>query len=305
MIPNTIRLGWLAVGFAVTCLGCMGGGGHRATLTLGPEGANAPIEELPTKQSAQVCLYTAQEFDRNGRAPEAIALYEKARMLQPDLDKKLCRRLAVLYDQLGNEAKADEEFSKAMTHYPNDSDVLNDIGYSAYARGNWKQAEEHLTRSVELKPENKRAWINLGLAIAQQDRYPESMRAFMKACGEAEALCNLGFVLSVKGKKEQALETYRRAGELAPGLRLAQAAVDRYSNPDMPKSEGSTDKRKVAVKKTGKPGSTPYNSVSVEPEEPTVPPPPKRYKIVEELTQPFVIDPDLNSLPSRPARSRP
>jgi predicted Zn-dependent protease len=311
MVPNWIRTGALGLGLTLSCLGCMSGKGYRATLSLGPEGAGAPIQELPPKDSAYVCAMTAQEFEKLGRVPEAIALYEKALMLQPGLEKKLARRMGILYDQAGEFTKADEQFARALEQNPKDADLFNDIGYSHYARGDWTGAEEHLTQAVELNPQHKRAWINLGMAIAQQNRYSESMRAFRKGTTEAEALCNLGFVMATQGNKEQSLEAYKRASELSPGLRLAQAAVNRYNSPELPRSEVKTENTK-ATQSTKAPPS-PYHPVRSKASpyggaisaEPIAPPPPAKIKVPEEYTQPIIIDPDLDSLPSRPKISEP
>lgn len=309
MVPNSIRMGLLALSLGVSCLGCMNGKGYRSTLTLGPEGASAPVQELPPKDSAYVCVMTAQEFEKAGRVPEALVLYEKALALQPTLDKKISRRMAILYDQVGEFSKADEGFARALAENPKDADLLNDMGYSCYARGDWTKAEEHLTQAVELNPQHKRAWINLGLAIAQQNRYPESMRAFRKGTTEAEALCNLGFVLAVQGKKEESLETYKRAAELAPGLRLAQAAVERYTSPEQIRRGPATETVAKTPQRTvarPAPSQSPYGgSVSPTPTPTLAPLPPLKSKIPDELTQPIIIDPDLDSLPSRPALTQP
>lgn len=296
MVPNWLRVAALSACLVCLSTGCMTGRGHRATLTLGPEGASAPVQELPPKDSAYVCLVTGYEFEKVGRVPEAICLYEKARTVQPSLDKKLTRRLAVLYDQMGNFAKADEEFAKALANQPRDAGLLNDLGYSHYARGNWAEAEEYLNQAVALNPDHKRAWINLGMVIAQQGRYPESMRAFRNATSEAEALCNLGFVLSVQGKKDEALQAYSRAVELAPSLKLAQAAVNRYTAPETARN----DKTEKIVKEpplTPK-SASPYGAV-------TAPPArlPASTRVVDET--PIIIDPNFDELPKAPALPRP
>ncbi len=111
-----------------------------------PAEMDAPQKlELPPKENAKACLATAEMLDKAGKAPESIALYEKARSMDPD-KKRVCRRLAVLYDRQGEFAKADEEYQKALALFPRDPSLLNDAGYSHYQRGNWTLAEDHLRK---------------------------------------------------------------------------------------------------------------------------------------------------------------
>jgi Flp pilus assembly protein TadD len=299
MVPHWLRTSLLCLGIALAGVGCVSSPNVRGTVSLGPEGAERPVTELPNKESAYLCLVTAHEFEKTERAPEAIALYEKARALEPSKDKTICLRLAVLYDQVGAFAKADEEYAKAQTYYPKNADLLNDLGYSYYCRGNWAQAENYLNQAVALNPQHKRAWINLGLAIAQQNRYPESMRAFRHVVSEAEALCNLAFVLAAQGKKEESQQTYRRAQEIAPNLQLAQAALQRYNGPEasapQPAPVATVKTEPAPAPQSAQTSRSPYGAVKATPtSRPT-----KTNAPVEEPT-PLVIDPDLDSLPSRP-----
>jgi tetratricopeptide (TPR) repeat protein len=202
-------------------------------LLIGPEAAAQapPPPELPAAEAARLAFRTAQEFEKNGRIPEAIQFYEKARSHDPALRLQAARRLAVLYDLTGDFPKADAEYALLLQTYPKDADLLNDLGYSHYCRGQWSTSEHYLTQAVQLQPQHKKAWINLGLARAQQGKVEESLHAFQQAVSPAQAHCNLAFVLAAQGQREQALQHYRTALQLDPSLRLAQAALARLSPP--------------------------------------------------------------------------
>ncbi|MDW8242886.1 MAG: tetratricopeptide repeat protein [Thermogemmata sp.] len=202
------------------------------TLLIGPEAAAQapPPPELPPAEVARLALRTAQEFEKNGRIPEAIQFYEKARAHDPGLRLVAGRRLAVLYDLSGQFAQADAQYGELLRAFPKDADLLNDIGYSHYCRGQWSTAEQHLLRAVQLQPQHKKAWVNLGMARAQQGRIEESLQAFQQAVSPAEAHCNVAFVLAAQGKHTEALRHYQQALQLNPGLTLAQAALSRLSS---------------------------------------------------------------------------
>lgn len=215
-------------------------------LLTGPQAAGhtTPIE-LPPKQAAVACLAAAQELDKNGQVKEAVILYERAREQDPSSAATISRRLAVLYDLSGDFAKATSEYTALLAAKPNDPALVNDFGYSYYARGDFARAEEYLKKAAQLDPNSKRAWLNLGLVVAAQNRYDEGFQAFRRAGSEAEAHTNLAFVMTSHGRTEDAKAAYRRALELEPGLAQAQTALQRLENPPANSNRKSRSDRGV------------------------------------------------------------
>ena len=126
--------------------------------------------------------------------------------------------------------------------------------------GNWDRAEQTYRKALELKPDLKRAWVNLGLTLAQLGRPEESFDAFTKAVPPAQAHCNLGFALAARGKTADAIHEYRKALELSPDLTVARAALVKLDAPRPAK--------KVAAKpddKLTKPAQKPEPVAKTEP----------------------------------------
>jgi Flp pilus assembly protein TadD len=236
---------WTILAGLVVCLGPVGcaqvpvlpGAGHTPT----EEMTQAPGKELPADAAARVCLATAQSLERGGKVHEATLLYERARQKDPRLHH-VCRRLAVLYDRQGNFVRAQQEYEQALRLTPDDADLLNDLGYSHYSRGNWEEAEKYLRKSVDKNPKHERAWMNLGLALGQQERYADSVDAFTRVVGPARAQCNLAFILTTRGKQEEARGAYREALRLDPELKLAEAALAKLERAPMPETVSRTSK---------------------------------------------------------------
>ena len=147
----------------------------------------------------------------------------------------MARRLAVVHDRLGNFSQAQAEYERALQASPKDPDLLNDLGYHHYCRGHWTEAEDYLRRATTLQPKHRLAWMNLGLALAQQGRNEESLEAFGRVVRPAEAQCNLAFVLTAQGKRDEAKAAYRQALAQEPDLRLARLALAKLEAPPAPK----------------------------------------------------------------------
>jgi Flp pilus assembly protein TadD len=158
--------------------------------------------------------------------PEAIMLYEKARTVDPK-SQHVSRRLGLLYDRQGMHQKARDEYDRALSHAPNDPNLLNDMGYSCFARGMMDEAELHLSKAIATDPSHKRAWVNLGLVLGYKGRYADSLNAFEQAVSRPQAYSNLGFIYTTQGKKEEAKKVYRKALSLEPDMPLVHAALAR------------------------------------------------------------------------------
>jgi Flp pilus assembly protein TadD len=200
------------------------------SLVVGPEGAT-PAPELTPKEAGVTNVAAAAGFDKAGMIDDAITYYQKARQLDPEGQKAVCRRLAVLYDKKGEFIQASTEYELALQLTPNDPDLHNDLGYSHYLRGDWAKAEEHFAKATKFAPTHKRAWMNRGMALVLLGRSDEGLQCFRKVVSEAEARANLAFLLGAQGQAEAAKAEYRQALRLAPELQVARAALDSLENP--------------------------------------------------------------------------
>ncbi len=187
--------------------------------------------ESSSAETAKLRFATAQQLEAGGKLADAIALYENARQADARYFVPATRRLGILYDQEGNFDKARAEYEKLLAKNPNDADALNNLGYGYYCRGQWALAEEQLRKAVAANPEHKHAWINFGMTLAQQQQYDQSLDAFAKVISPAQGHCNLAFVLTTQGKRDEAKQAYREALRLDPGLQLAQVALAKLERP--------------------------------------------------------------------------
>jgi Tfp pilus assembly protein PilF len=224
----------------LACVGCLGCASVpmfsslNAARTTGTDAPRATTPEssdsLPPKQAAEACLATAKELRSHGHAHEAILLYERARQLNPQ-ERQVSRFLAVLYDQDGNDARSLTEYRKALELAPHDADLLNDFGYYFYRRRDWRQAEEQFRRAIAQSPEHERAWVNLGLALGEQERFQESFEAFSKVLGPAAAHSNVGVILAAHQRRSEAEGAFKQALAIQNDLPQPRAFLAHLEQP--------------------------------------------------------------------------
>lgn len=185
---------------------------------------------LPPKEAARACVATADELMNHGHRREAIALYERARTLDPKRTH-VCRILAVLYDQDGQDASALAEYEAAIEATPDDAELLNDFGCFHNSRGDYASAEQWFRKSLAVKPQQQRAWTNLGMALGNQGKYGPSYDAFVKAVGPAAAHSNVGMLLAQRGQWDDARRAFRNALAIQPELPQARAVLNYLDSP--------------------------------------------------------------------------
>jgi Tfp pilus assembly protein PilF len=206
--------------------GCVTSGGFDPPATTLVETRASKPKELPADQTAELCQAAAEELEKQGLNADAAAQYEKARERDPRRGPVVARRLAVLYDRLGDDANAFTEYKKALAAAPKDADLLNDFGYYFYQRGDLVKAEKYFRRATAANPNHLRATINLALALGKQGQIQASLTTFQQVLPPAQAHCNVGVLEAQQGDTDAARKSLREALRLDPGLKQARAVLD-------------------------------------------------------------------------------
>jgi Tfp pilus assembly protein PilF len=188
----------------------------------GPEAAKANTI-LPDPEAAKLCLAAAAKFEETGHYAEAAAQLEKARSHDPKLE--VTHRLALVYEESEDYARALVEYNKELTAKPREANLWNDVGVCFYKKRDWAESEKCLRKALELNPQHLYAWGNLGEALAAQGRLDESLQAFQHTVPLPAAFCNVAFVQASLGKLTEARATYHKALELEPQNRVALSAL--------------------------------------------------------------------------------
>ncbi len=201
-------------------LGCL----HtQADKAVQDERSNA--KPATAKQEAPTPVAQAAELERAGKFREAIAVYEKMRSPgSPDalLATKL---LAGFYLRHNDLERAEQEYRTLLRQNPQDVTMLTSLGDISCRRGHWGIAEQVYSEALRYQPENASSRSGLAMALAQQGAYGRSVEEFKKVLSEADAQCEVAFVMKMQHKESEALKAYQTALSLEPANTRARSEI--------------------------------------------------------------------------------
>ena len=170
------------------------------------------------RTAADACLATAREMEAHADHLAAVEQYERVRSLDPNR-RGISLRLAALYEHLGDQKRAAAEYEAALEEDAKSTELWNDYAYFQFQCGELDEAESSARKAIELKPEHKRSWVNLGVILAEQQRHDEAYEAFAHVVNPAAAHNNLGIILARQGRIDDARRELAEAQRLDPTLR--------------------------------------------------------------------------------------
>jgi Tfp pilus assembly protein PilF len=140
-------------------------------------------------------------------------------------------RVAILLDQQGKFAQAQEYYRRVQTVQPRNADLHCNLGYSLYLQGRLSEAETALRQAITLNPDHRRAHNNLGLVLASQGQQDEALTEFRRAgCGEVDAHINLAFTLTLQSRLPEARSHYEQALAADPASASAKKGLQELNH---------------------------------------------------------------------------
>jgi Flp pilus assembly protein TadD len=167
------------------------------------------LEIEPNSVSAHVGL--GLSMLAGGNREEGLKHLERAVEIDPKSPNAQAA-LGVSLDQLGRGAEALPHLEAARALRPHDARTLNNLGV-AYLRAGQAERAEPLFRAA-LREDQRDAALranNLGMALAMQGRFDEALASFRSAGDEQSARANLGYAHYARGEYQQAMAEYEQA----------------------------------------------------------------------------------------------
>jgi tetratricopeptide (TPR) repeat protein len=185
------------------------------------EAKNIRQAGIPAGVNLEQVYLEAIAHERAGRVAEALAGFEKAAALAPNLPQAHYN-LGVAYSNHGRIADALNAFQRAVSLAPGFAEAQANLGAALTEQDRLEAAVAALRKSISLAPDNPPVHNNLGTALKKQGRLQEAAAAYREAIrlspAYAEAMCNLAAVLRELRQFEEAAAYCHKAIETAPRL---------------------------------------------------------------------------------------
>jgi predicted O-linked N-acetylglucosamine transferase (SPINDLY family) len=128
------------------------------------------------------------------------------------------------HQKAGRLAEAEIIYTQVLQHQPNNADALHFLGLLAHQQGKNEIAEQLIRKSLAVVS-NPVAYSNLGLVLGLQNKLDEAVQNYQTAItlqpNYAEAYNNLAAVYGKQGKFALAVANYRQAVLLKPDYAMA------------------------------------------------------------------------------------
>jgi protein O-mannosyl-transferase len=127
-----------------------------------------------------------------------------------------------------------EEYARALALSPDDSRLHYNYGKLSSMQGDVAAAERSFRRALELRPEYPSAWKDLGNLLFTREQFVEAAELYAKVMPWEPAVADwpFNYALAMRrlGKRDAAIEYFRKATELAPlpeaWINIAEMSVE-------------------------------------------------------------------------------
>jgi tetratricopeptide (TPR) repeat protein len=171
------------------------------------------MDQNQTRRTAAI-FAAAVQHHVSGRLAEALALYESAIRLDPNLAAAHCNR-GVLLQSLNRIEEAAASFERTTRLQPGNADAWYNHGTTLSLLNRLIEAERSYDRAIRLKPGHAEAHSNRGNVLAALGRPADAVRSYDKAIAVnpdfAIAWHNRGNALEQLDRIEEALASFDRA----------------------------------------------------------------------------------------------
>ncbi|HUI05468.1 MAG TPA: tetratricopeptide repeat protein [Verrucomicrobiae bacterium] len=175
------------------------------------------VAKLPNDPLARYSLGVALE--KTGRTQEAIAQYEQALRINPNI-AEVHNNLGLALAETGRTQEAVGHYEQALRINPDSAETYNNLAIALVGLGKLPAAVDLFEQALQIKPDFAEAHYNLGKALRQSGKIEEAIGQYEAALGirpeYAEAHYNLGNAFLQVGRIDDAIGQYEQALRLKP-----------------------------------------------------------------------------------------
>ncbi len=198
---------------------------EQEMLQLSLKYLNKAIEIHPTYIDAILLLGNAH-FEYNKNYEKTVEMYLKILRINPNYDRAFSNMEIVFNscEDIDLKIKTWEEVYKLNSNRFEVNYYLGNL-YGRF-KNNTKKAIPFLEKAVQIKPNNAKAYKDLGVAYGISQMFNKSIPILEKAIQldpkDAQIMVNLGVTYRLTGNEEKAIECFNRAKEIDPNFQIPQ-----------------------------------------------------------------------------------
>jgi tetratricopeptide (TPR) repeat protein len=193
----------------------------------------AQLRTYTQERSIRIELINAESrmLNSSDRHEDAYAVLNDGLEQYQD-DTSLLYARALVAERLDKRDIFERDLLKVISLQPDNAYALNAMGYFLVDRDErLDEAEEYLTRALELLPDDPAVIDSVGWLYYRQMRYDESLQMLRRAYAlfpDPEIAAHLGEVLWVSGDQESASKVWEEALRDAPDDDLLNSVMEKY-----------------------------------------------------------------------------
>jgi tetratricopeptide (TPR) repeat protein len=172
-----------------------------------------------TEEPAQIWFYQGLHQAKIGDLTAAIASYDRAVELRPDLYEYWFNRGLTLF-HLGRFLEAIESYNKALEIKPDFQQCWYNQGATLGELARFHEAIASFDQAIEIKPNYYQAWSSRGLALRKSGRLLEAINSYDRALliepQDHENWHFRGLALAEAGRFDDAIISYDKAIDILP-----------------------------------------------------------------------------------------
>lgn len=154
-----------------------------------------------------------------GNFTEALRYLDAAYAYAP-ANPEVLTELAITYDSIGEEKKAEPMYEQVIALRPTHSAAYNNLGFNLLLQGHRQEALTNLAKALQLNKNNTQARNNMAAAYALMGEEKRAYALLQGTVGEAGAYNNLGYIYMTSGQWDKAEKLFQKALEASPRLYL-------------------------------------------------------------------------------------
>lgn len=182
-------------------------------------------------QAVRIYVTEAQLYKELGKETRAMRVYDEAVAANPHNTDLLYAR-GLLAADMGQVAKAEQDFKAVLKLQPGDADALNALGYTLAEQTNrLKEAYGYISQALKKLPDNAAVMDSMGWVLYRMGHKQEALGYLQKAAAkmkDGEIAAHLGEVLWSLGRKDDARKVWQEALKFAPNNKKLKQTIQRH-----------------------------------------------------------------------------